>query len=75
MIEKISILGNTKHVFTAEKDFLMQPDWIREVKGEEAKQVWDKIGKEPDFEIDPDYIDMYEEWINYYGITHTQTSI
>lgn len=71
MFEKISIHGNKKHTFKAEGDFLMQPDWILAVKGEEAKEIWDKLGEEVDCEVDPDYIDMYDEWINYYGITHT----
>lgn len=75
MIQKISIQGNTKHVFTAEKDFLMQPDWILQVKGPEAKAIWDKIGEEVDPEMDPDYNETYEEWISYYGITHTITTL
>lgn len=75
MFEKTSVFGGKKHVFTSEQDFLMQPDWILQVKGAEAKEIWDKLGQEVDCEIDPDYIEMYEEWLNYYGITHTVTEL
>lgn len=74
MIEKITILGNVKHVFTAENDFLMQPDWILQVKGPEAKQIWDEMSTEIEHHLIPEYIDLYEEWIDYYGITHTITN-
>jgi len=75
MVEKISIQGNIKHTFTSEKEFLMQPDWILEVKGPEAKAIWEALATEADYEMDPDYVSMYEEWLEYYGITHTQEEI
>lgn len=75
MVEKIYIFGGKKHVFAAEQDFLMQPDWILQVKGAEAKEIWDKLSQEVDCEIDPDYNAMYEEWLKYYGITHTFTEL
>lgn len=75
MFEKVCIFDGKKHVFTAEKDFLMQHDWILEVKGAEAKEIWDKLSQEIDCDIDPDYIKMYEEWLDYYGITHTFTEL
>lgn len=70
MFTKTSHNHGMTHTFTSEQEFLMQPDWILKTKGRELYETWAKLDNEAD-RMHPDYNELYEEWISFYGITHT----
>jgi hypothetical protein len=73
MFTVTSKVGKTNHVFTSETEFLYQEDWILENKGKEVYDAWKLRDKTDEAMLHPDSITLYEEWLDFYGITHTQT--
>jgi hypothetical protein len=73
MFKITSTVGKTTHVFTSEKQFMMQEDWIRANKGQEEVDAWVLRGNTEESMKHPDTIAFYEEWLQDQGITHTLT--
>jgi oligoribonuclease (3'-5' exoribonuclease) len=73
MVEITVTVGKTTHVFTSEKQFMSQEDWIRAKKGQEALDAWVLRSNTEESKTHPDTIDFYTEWLQDQGITHTQT--
>ena len=72
MFTKTGKIGKTNHVFTSEKEFLFQEDWILKAKG---KAVYDQyLARATSGDtMHPDQIALYEEWLEAEGVTHTMT--
>ncbi len=66
-------VGNTTHIFTSEKEFIYQEDWILQKKGQEAFDAWNARNGTEEGMTHPDTIAYYEEWLEDQGVTHTQT--
>jgi hypothetical protein len=72
MFTKTGKLGKINHVFTSEKEFLFQEDWILKTKGKEIFDAW-KLRDGTENSNHPDSIALYEEWLEAEGVTHTMS--
>ena len=74
MFTLIGKVGKINHVFTSEKEFMQQEEWISKNKGKEAFDAWKSRDGTDDAMTHPDSIALYEEWLEDQGITHTKTA-
>ena len=62
------------HIFTSDKPFLLQEDWVLKYKGTEVYTAWKELMDSETYQdLHPDIVAMYEEWTADQGITHTMT--